>query len=297
MAKKVVRRGEGGEAVGSGGPGAVTPVTNPLAARDTADPRTPTAPTPTVVEAEVAHPATDKQKITLAVLLLLWTIVSLFLAGMALERLQAVTMADITVEWRRESEVKLTPGPVGFRYIRSNDCKAESDQLVIMGPMSDEMRLKLVALFPAATAIPPEDATRYEKDVKSYLAAIDDLATASIRLINQNILALLLLGGCCGMVGVQLRSMWDFVRNVCFKEPPQLDVVTWWPWYVMRPLIGFVLGMLAISMIMSGFLEIDNQNPRSNVWWLSITALVGFGASEFMSRLRLVVAALFATQG
>jgi hypothetical protein len=166
--------------------------------------------------------------------------------------------------------------------------------------MSDETRAKLVALFPSAKNVDFESdewAEKFELDAASYVAAIDKLSEESLLSASKYLLALLLLGGWCGMVGVQVRSMWDFVRNICFKDPPQLDVVTWWPWYLMRPIIGFVLGILAIGLITSGFLGVENQSPRDSLWWLSVTVLVGFGATEFMARLRLVVTALFAASG
>lgn len=250
-------------------------------------------PNPVVVPAitEVAHPATLKQKVILAALLIAVTIASLLMAWAALNSVQTVTYEPVRVAWQPVSDVRLATGPVGFRYDRV------AGELQFSGPMSDETRLKLVALFPDPKGSSDDSAKALESDAASYAAAIDVLSGESLLLANKYVVALLLLGGCCGVVGVQLRSMWDFVRNICFKDPPQLDVVTWWPWYLMRPIIGFVLGVLAISMIMSGFLEVDNQGTRSSLWWLSITALVGFGASEFMSRLRLVVAALFAAQG
>ncbi|MBC8354955.1 MAG: hypothetical protein H8E66_23505 [Planctomycetes bacterium] len=242
---------------------------------------------------EVFHPATMKQKVSLATMLVAWTVASLVMAWVSLNSVQDVLYVAVETDWRCPSNVRLATGPVGFRH------DSVQGKLKYIGPMSDETRLKLAGLFPTLDDVPSdsEAAQNYERDLTTYSTAVDILSEESLLLANKYVVALLLLGGCCGMVGVQLRSMWDFIRNLCFKDPPELDVVTWWPWYLMRPLIGFVLGILAISMIMSGFLEVDNQSPRSSLWWLSITALVGFGASEFMARLRLVVAALFAAQG
>jgi hypothetical protein len=251
------------------------------------------------------HPATDKQKIALAKWLAGGTIVSLIMAGLAFNWVQGVSQMPSEVDWKRESKVQLRTGPVGFGYTCNGEADCEPDKLTFAGVMSNETKQTLADLFPSIddvsfdsdVADKTTQKVAYQSDAKSYRAAIDRLAAESVELANKYVMALLLLGGCCGTVGVQLRSMWDFVRNICFKHPPQLDIVTWWPWYLMRPIIGFVLGVLAISLIMSGFLEIDNQNSRGALWWLSITTLVGFGASEFMARLRLVVRALFAAEG
>jgi len=102
---------------------------------------------------------------------------------------------------------------------------------------------------------------------------------------------LLILAGLSGVLGVLIRSIGNFVRIACFQNT--LDVHRWWPWYLMRPALGFLLGLLSVLIIQARIFLPNTGSSTGTIWWLGIAILVGFGAEDFSARLRLVSQTLF----
>jgi hypothetical protein len=194
----------------------------------------------------------------------------------AIDRLAAVSRtAYAAVPWANESKIALKPGPVWFMY------DAPNELLLVRRPVSESMKSELLALMS-------------ESDSRaSYVSAVDRLAFVAGASVESSVLVLLL-AGIGGMLGVQLRSLINFIGVTCYKG--KLDVHRWWPWYWMRPMMGLLLGMLLALLLKTKlFTSSVEQQQDDGYWWLAIAVLAGFGASEFSERLRLLTQTIFGT--
>ena len=97
-----------------------------------------------------------------------------------------------------------------------------------------------------------------------------------------------------GIIGAQTRSIWLFIRIACYQN--RLELKLWWPWYVLRPLLGFVLGAFVFVLAEADLLAMDLPGRQANggaMWWLAVSFIVGFGTQEFVNRLRELTNTLF----
>jgi hypothetical protein len=108
-----------------------------------------------------------------------------------------------------------------------------------------------------------------------------------IRLVT----SLFLLGGISGFLGVLMRSIFDFVGHTCYKNT--LDWHRWRPWYVARPVLGFALGIVCMLFIGADLFRPAGKAPAAVAWWVGVAILAGFGADDFVKRLRLLSQTLF----
>lgn len=128
--------------------------------------------------------------------------------------------------------------------------------------------------------------------IRSFGGAIDLLAYKSLDTQTKQIQLLLLLGCLGGALGALLRSFVDFVGNACYKN--QLDLVTWWPLYVTRPMVGAILGFLLVVLFKAKLLTVaDTQIGNDSFWWLGMAAIGGFSTIDVTARLRQAAKALF----
>ena len=80
-------------------------------------------------------------------------------------------------------------------------------------------------------------------------------------------------------------------RVACYRNT--LDVVRWWPWYALRPIAGFIFGVIAILLVQVGLFQPGSASASRLTWGLIVGILSGFGASEFADRLRLLTKTVF----
>jgi hypothetical protein len=226
-------------------------------------------------------PATTKQKITLGGLVVALAVMILAVWLLLFNRVQSELDTEYRVSWRPEASLFLAPGPSSFYF------DSKENQLVARGAIDDAEKRELARLLSkeAASVFPPDPAG------KSYWQALDQLAYRSNESGGQLGLLLLVLGGLSGLLGVQLRSVINFIGVTCYQN--KLDVVRWWPYYVLRPAIGFVFGLIAILLVRVGLFEPGTPTTDSINWGFVVGILAGFGASEFADRLRLLTKTLF----
>jgi hypothetical protein len=225
--------------------------------------------------------ATTGQKIFWAILLILSTIILGVVWFQNFEVLQKMLDVELTVSWEAPETVALKPGPTDFLFDRA------AKTLRCKGPIDSKLKADLVALLAPDKDVPAID----QKLMASYSDAIGQLAYQSNAGSTGIFLTLLSLGGISGLLGVQLRSMVNFVGVACFKN--ELDIVRWWPWYFLRPLIGFFLGVLIVILVKAELFTASDKSATGSVWWVGIAFFAGFGASEFTDRLRLLAQTLF----
>lgn len=130
-----------------------------------------------------------------------------------------------------------------------------------------------------------------ESPTQSFEFAIGDLAYRATRQ-NDLLPTLMLLAGLAGAVGAQLRSASSFVY-ACKKD--YLDVRLYWPWYLLRPLIGFVVGVIVVVLVKGGLFMASDSSATTQVdmWWLGLAIIVGFGSEGFTDKLYLIGKTIF----
>jgi hypothetical protein len=228
---------------------------------------------------KVANPPTLKQKLGLFVALVLMTLLVLGFAKSAVSHVDKFLQRVNRVHWQAPAGLTLKPGPPTFRY------DAAKNELVYVGVIDQKQKLELVGLFSPNVEQP------LSAEMKSYWAAIDELAFVSNEQLGGLLISLLALGGLAGTLGVQLRSLVNFVGHACYTE--SLDIVVWWPYYFVRPFTGLLLGIVVVIIVHAGFLVAGSGAPSGTLWWASIAFLAGFGEQEFTQRLRDLSKTLF----
>ena len=235
--------------------------------------------TPGAEPKKVFHPPTLTQKIVVALWLIALMVGIVALWKVSVEEVEHHLRNETRVPWATPSSVVPKPGPPNFWY------DPEHKQLVFVGAVDAKQKFELIALLPADAAENSPDA------VTTYQSAIDALAFKS----NQGLLgvavALLCLGGLSGAMGAQLRSFTSFVGNACYTE--RLDITTWWPYYLLRPFTGFILGIVVVVIVQAGFLSVGNGQPSGTLWWVAIAILAGYSDDEFTQKLRQISKAVF----
>ncbi|GAB3897372.1 hypothetical protein GCM10028803_15800 [Larkinella knui] len=126
---------------------------------------------------------------------------------------------------------------------------------------------------------------------QDFKESVDRLAYDSISLRSKILVYLLLIGGLAATLGVQIRTIFDFIGRVCYKE--NLDINVWWPYYLLRPLMGFLVGALVIILSKAKILSGIANDGDENLLWIAISTLAGFGVVDVVKRLRTVSKALF----
>ena len=225
--------------------------------------------------------ATKGEKIALLIVLLIICCVTIGVWFRFLNSFDSKTRAEMSVSWPAPPEMTLDSGPPSFWY------DPESNQLHHRGPLTDEIKKKLVEL---PMAVGEGDALT-ERALSTYREAIDRLAYESQGLSEGLFLSLLFLGGLTGILGAMLRAFVNFVGVACYKD--ELDLSRWWPWYAVRPIVGFLLGVVLILIVKAGLMTPEGDIQGGKSWWLGVSFLAGFGATDFTDRLRLLGKTLF----
>lgn len=181
--------------------------------------------------------------------------------------------------WKNEEKIELNfkKSPIWFAY--------EKDSLITSAYITENMKKELIELAP--------DSTKLDC---SYFKEISVLANKSQKNDKSQIFWLIIASGIISVVGVNIRSLWDFVGNASYKY--DLDIDRWWPWYFLRPTIGFLAGIVFYFLYNGGIVELNvKYNSESRLFFLlALSGLIGFGLTDFISRLRIVSKAIFGSE-
>lgn len=233
---------------------------------------TPPAPLPT-------EHASLIQKIILVALLIISGLILLYYWFDAFQELESRLQKEYGVKWTAPARLILKPGPPTFFY------DATSHELKHIGSIDSKRKEELLALVETKGTGAPS------AGVQSYWEAIDRLAYTSNDILRDLIVRLVVLGTLTGALGVQFRSMVNFIGVTCYKK--SLDVPGWWPYYVLRPVIGAILGAVSVLIVEAGMFETGGASPSAPIWRISLAFLAGFGSDEFTQRLRSLTQTLF----
>ncbi len=173
----------------------------------------------------------------------------------------------VTVSWNNPNSIKVSPGPSWFLYDGKNKL-LNSSKL-----MTDEDKISLLNLVKDS-----EDSTG------SYKNAVSELAFRSNKEIETSYLLFLVLTAICGAIGVQLRTITNFIGVTCFKNEFNYDV--WWPWYFVRPFTGFLIGPLVFTLFDGKIMSLTGKFDHSNASIMAVSVLAGFGSEDVVNTLR-----------
>jgi hypothetical protein len=225
-------------------------------------------------------PGTTYQKVGVLVFLLVAATLVLWLWFGGVSRVQAVANAEVGVPWLKPEGVVLKSGPPSFRY------DPNSKQLLYRGLMDATQKEELVKLVASGGTEPQATAGSI-----SFQGAIDQLAYRSNDQRNAFMLSIFLLGGISGIVGVLMRSLFNFVRVTCFEN--KFDWHRWWPWYLMRPALGFFLGLVCVLFVEADLFQPSGKSTAGLSWWIGIALLAGFASDDFIEKVRLIGQTIF----
>ncbi len=178
------------------------------------------------------------------------------------------------VSWNNEKQQSLRSGPVWFGY------DEQARLLKVKGVIDDTVKMQLLKLYPS-------DSSGYA----SYQSAIDLLAFKTQTSANKPpYLLVLVLGGLAAMIGVQIRTIYHFLDHACYKR--DFDAKIWWPWYVVRPWVGFLLGAALILLAEVNLFSVANAQ-YSQIFWIGFSILAGFSTPDVIRRLGKASEAIF----
>lgn len=247
-----------------------------------AEPKTGNQAPPPMPPKEPIIPATGVQKVLLVIFLFVTTGALLWAGEWTLRHYDQLLTREVAVRWQTQGGAVLKAGPACFSY------DEDKGSLIHKGPIDDALKKELLALI----VMDKVQQELRDEETKAYVEAIQTLACLSNAEAYRILLFLLLLSGIGGTIGVQIRSVSNFIGVACFKN--ELDLKRWWPWYILRPLLGFLFGMLIVVLVKANlFMGTETPAEQGDLWWLGIAVLVGFGASDFSERLRLLTQTLF----
>ncbi|SMD16265.1 hypothetical protein [Pedobacter nyackensis] len=190
---------------------------------------------------------------------------------------QTVTekVKPITVNWLKTDSLKIKPGPVWFYY----DSKLGT--LSALHGITENDKALLIALVDSG-----------DKNYYSFTRAIDKLTFLSNKSDDGNFYRwVILLYGIAGLIGVQLRTINNFVGVACFKN--EFDFHRWWPWYLVRPLLGFITGAVVFLLIDGKQLLTGQLSGGISTVVLAVAFLGGFSADDFYELLRKISKRVF----
>ena len=104
---------------------------------------------------------------------------------------------------------------------------------------------------------------------------------------------MLLVGGVFGAAGTVARMYGNFLQIACYERGRDFDLWIWWPYYVVLPVLGFIMGVFVTVLLKANLLSIENQSPSGNLWWAGISIIVGFGALDVSERIKAVGKGMF----
>jgi hypothetical protein len=182
----------------------------------------------------------------------------------------------VTVAWVKSDTLKIKPGPIWFYYDR------RKGSLNSLHAINDNDKNQLANLI-----------NDNDRIFQSYSLALDQLAFQSNQAETPDIYGwLTLLYAVAGLLGVQLRTINNFIGIACHRN--DFDFHRWWPWYLVRPLAGFITGGVVFLLIDGKQLLAGQPSGGMSALVLAAAFLGGFSADEFYELLRTISKRIFA---
>lgn len=210
--------------------------------------------------------------IGLSAFIIVFTLISAMLFKRAFEKAEKYKV-DVQVKWDNKDGYELKSGPVWFIYDK------ETSMLRTVHPIDDKAKKELIELYAPDSA-----------GFDTYKIAIDHLAFQAQQAVQIPYLLVLIIGGLAAVIGVQIRTIQRFVQHACVEY--DLDIKRWWPWYLMRPFAGFLLGCAVILLAQVKLLSFSNEDSTV-YFWIGLAILAGFGTPDVLFKLHQLSETLF----
>ncbi|MGD0279886.1 MAG: hypothetical protein ABSC11_11330 [Smithella sp.] len=225
----------------------------------------------------------NQQQISSNITIIIWGIILFVVSGLLVlificeyNRYSDIKNISVSVSFKNNNKFHLKLYPNWFFY------DSKYDSLYLSKVINRDEKEQLLNLI-------PENAPFFA----DYKSAIDELAyKASQQQGKFSASFLLILCGIMATIGVQTRTMWNFIGRVCYKNGVDMNI--WWPWYVLRPLIGFIVGII-ISIIWDlDLLNLGNNKEKLNCV-LFVGFLAGFAIQDVIEFLRRIAKKIFSS--
>lgn len=224
------------------------------------------------------------------ILVVLWLLVLtgplLILGDNSIRKLESLSTNETTQTWSTRPGVLLLVGPEAFVY------DSERELLTHRGPVTKTQQEELRALIQFADSV--TEAQRSEIRA-TYELAVDKLSFSSRLGATEILMWLLIVGGVFGALGSLARIYSNFLLVACYRGGKGFNLKKWWPYYVLLPALGFLMGLFVTVLLKANLLTVENQSPAGNLWWAGISIIVGFGAVDVSERLKSLGKAMFGT--
>lgn len=216
-----------------------------------------------------------------AVFIGLTTTLSLAIFSVVHNRITA-EIRPFSIQWQSKDTINLKNGPEWFFYDQ------KKGTLNSLQSISEKDKSLLTALL-----------TKDEKNGKiyqSYSLAIDELAYVSNEGQGRSGYCWIILLYCMtGVIGVQLRTINNFVGNACFKKEFNFDI--WWPWYMLRPLLGFITGGVVFLLIDGKLFYASTMLNGLSPVVVALAFVSGFSCDDFFGMVRRISQRVFSSDG
>lgn len=188
---------------------------------------------------------------------------------------QQRNIAAPQVKWLNPGNVELSGYPSWFLY--DQEAKLIKTRAVI----DERMKMELEKTFPVQS-----DSTNFVE----FKQAVNKLAFESSEIKGNYFWLLLLVTGLAAVVGVFIREILDLIRHHCYEK--DLDFKIWWPWYFLRPLVGFMFGIIVV--LFSGTeLLFSSADGSGDTYLIAIAIIAGISVEDVMFKIRKVSQVLF----
>ena len=218
------------------------------------------------------------------VFLIAWTVPLTYAGKYSIEKLEKRSTEESKQVWTAGTGVTLDVGPESFLY------DADKHELIHRGLITKSQQEELRGLIQLSDSVPEAERSALKK---AYGSVIDRLAYESRKKASDILMWLLLVGGVFGAAGTVARMYGNFLQIACYERGRDFDLWIWWPYYVVLPVLGFIMGVFVTVLLKANLLSIENQSPSGNLWWAGISIIVGFGALDVSERIKAVGKGMF----
>lgn len=184
-------------------------------------------------------------------------------------------ITSTAVAWLNPGKVELTNYPNWFLYDKN------LKQIRTRAVIDEKLKVELVKTYPLRG-----DSANFAE----FRQSVEQLAFQSADMKGSYYWLLLLVSGLAAVVGVFIREMLDLIRHFCYKK--DLDFKTWWPWYFLRPFVGFMFGVMVILFNGTDLL-FQSASNNSDTYLIAIAIIAGISVEDVMFKIRKVSQVLF----
>lgn len=97
-----------------------------------------------------------------------------------------------------------------------------------------------------------------------------------------NVSSLIFVFGSLALIGSLVRVIYDFIGHCCYTE--KFDFKIWWPWYIFRPILGFILGSMFV-VIFDKSIFVNSSSGISKFPFI-LSFITGFAVTDAVTFLR-----------